>query len=128
MNQDTVKYDLYGKTIPLLFLGIFQAWFWLPRLNPQPWVPPAPFVFSHEWIAWCSRIDLGTATDFIPAVAMFLAGFLTALAGIGQREKNRFVGISILFQMLAITTVVVMDVAVPIFAHIVVCGTFVSGP
>lgn len=123
-----MKYDLYGKTIPLLFLGGFQACYWLPRLASPPRVLPTPFFFSHEWIFWCFRIDLGTATDFIPAVVMFLAGFMTALAGTRQLGKNQFVGISILFQTLAIAITVVMDVAVPKVLEVLAYGNFINGP
>lgn len=113
-----MKYDLYGKTLPLLFLGGFQACFWLPHLRIPPWFLP--------WLFALGQIDLATVTDFVPAVVMVLAGCLTALAGI-QRGKNRFVEISIFFQTLAIATVVMMDVAVPELAHIVVSGSFGNG-
>lgn len=59
---------------------------------------------------------------------MILAGLMTALAGTRQLGKNRFVRISILFQTLAIATLVVMDLAVPKLAVIVACGRFVQVP
>lgn len=59
---------------------------------------------------------------------MFVAGFMTALAGTRQPGKNQFVGISILFQTLAIAITVVMDVVLPKVLEILAYGRFVNGP
>ena len=126
--QMNAKSDLYVKAV-IILLGTIQTCYCLPHLSLPAWTPPMPFVFSHEWVAWVGRaFDLGTVTDFVPAIGMVTAGLLTALVGVNERFCQRFIQSAICFQGLAILVLFVMDTAVPKMGEMLVYAGPVVSP
>src|SRR5215472_3648122 len=123
---DFMKNDLYTN-VSLIALGGIQTLFSLPHVYLTPWTCHMPFVFSHAWVAWFfSTFDVARAIDFFPAIGLFAAGMSAAAVGVYQRMSHRLVEVAIWFQTLAITIIVVMNLAVPKIIEIMSGGPLVA--
>lgn len=108
-----MKNDLYINVL-LIALGGIQTLFSLPHVCLTPWSCHMPFIFSHEWVAWFfSTFDVARAIEFFPAIGLFAAGMSAAAVGVYQRMSSRLVEMAICFQTLAVTIILVMNLAVP---------------
>ena len=114
-------------SLSLIALGGIQTLFSLPHVYLTPWTCHMPFVFSHAWVAWFfSTFDVARAIDFFPAIVLFAAGMSAAAVGIYQRVSGRMVEAAICFQTLAITIILVMNLAVPKIFEILSGGSLVA--
>jgi hypothetical protein len=99
------------KSILLIVVSVVQTIFWLPFLFMQPWTLPTPVVFSHRWVVWFpGAFDLGTATDFFPAVVMIAGGLLAIVIGFRRRLTHRFIDVAVWCEILAAVVFVLMYV------------------
>lgn len=121
-----MKNDLY-MSVSLIALGGIQTFFSLPHVYVMPWTCHMPFIFSHAWIAWFfSTFDVARAIDFFPAIGLFVAGLAAAAVGIYQRMSHRLVEIAIWFQTLAITIILLTNLAVPKIFEILSGGPLIA--
>jgi hypothetical protein len=112
MSLGVKRHDMApGKSIMLIVVSLVQTIIWLPYLSILPWTLSVP-VRDGRWIIWwCSgTFDLGTATDFFPAVMMVIAGLLAVTIGFRRRLTNRIIRIAVWLEVLAVAVLVAMDV------------------
>src|SRR5262245_66072834 len=78
------------RSITGFVLALVQTIFWAPYLFPIPWTLPEPMKFGR-YVLWSDfHFDLGSAIDFIPAVAMVLAGVLGMVVGLRRDLASPF--------------------------------------
>ena len=107
-----MKNDLYMSVL-LIALGGIQTFFSLPHVHVMPWTCHMPFIFSHAWVAWFfSAFDVARAIDFFPAIGLFAAGMSATAVGV-YRMSHRLVEVAVWFQTLALTILLVVNIAVP---------------
>ncbi len=65
------------RSFTIVALGLLEVLLWCPNLLSPPW----------DWYG--RRFDLGSAIDFVPAVAMVVAGVLSVLVGVHKVPAQR---------------------------------------
>jgi hypothetical protein len=76
------------RSFGLFILAMLQTLFWIPYLFNVPWTLPEATMIGRHWLLSDFHFDLGTATDFVPAVAMVLAGTCAMNVGL-RRDLSR---------------------------------------
>ncbi len=100
-----------SKVIALSIIALLQIILWAPYLLDCPLTLPSPIIVGGRWIIWSEPyFCLGTATDFVPALAMVTAGILTLFFCIWQIRSTRALSWIIWTNVGAISILIVMQV------------------
>ena len=76
------------RSFGLFVLALLQTVFWIPYLFEVPWTLPEATMIGRHWLWSDVHFDLGTATDFVPAVAMVLAGACAMTVGLRRHLSS----------------------------------------
>jgi hypothetical protein len=94
------------RSFALFSLALLQSVFWTPYLFHVPWQLPEGRNIGGHWLWSDFYFDLGTATDFVPAVGMVVAGVFGMAVGVRRHSSMFLLSVAIFADFSAVLVLI----------------------